>query len=560
MTWIAGPDRRHTAAFTPPVMSTFPRFYAYLLCGWIVPFCEPASAEEPAPAADQAPAAAPTGMKPKPMFIQEYRVTGSSLLSQAEIGEIVYPFLGPERTADDVEQARAALEKAYKDKGFQTVGVDFPAQQPRRGVIWLSVTETKVGRLRVKGGRFFSLEEIKRKAPSLAEGVVPNFNDVTRDLVALNTLRDRHITPTVRSGVMPGTVDVDLNVKDTFPFHGSVELNNRASPDTTDLRLNASLSYDNLWQRGHSIGASAQISPQDRGEVKVYSGYYTARFADAEWLNLTVSGTKQDSNVSTLGGAAVAGRGEIIGIRANITLPPRKDFSHSLNFGLDYKNFQQLVDLGGDLLLETPTTYYPLNATYTATWLGKQSTTDLSAGLTFNVRGTGEDRAEFENSRYRADSNFIYLRGELEHTHELPAGFQASGKVQGQVSDQPLLSSEQLSGGGLGTVRGYLEAEVVGDNGVFGSLELRSPSLAGWLGDKAGEWRIYGFVEGGALTLRDALPDQTSNFTLASVGVGSRLRLLDHFGSSVDLGIPLVSQTRTQAHDPHVTFRMWADF
>ncbi len=137
---------------------------------------------------------------------------------------------------------------------------------------------------------------------------------------------------------------------------------------------------------------------------------------------------------------------------------------------------------------------------------------------------------------------------------------EAFAKVQGQISNQPLISSEQISGGGLGTVRGYLEAEVVGDNGVFGSFELRSPSLLHWWSDKLGELRFYGFAEGGVLTTYDPLPAQASSFELASVGAGGRLRLLDHIGSSLDLGFPLIAQTHTQPFDPHLTFRVWADF
>jgi hemolysin activation/secretion protein len=495
----------------------------------------------------------------RPMFIQEYRVQGVKKLSEEEIGAIVYPFLGPERTEQDVEQARAALERAYKEKGFQTVTVEVPQQKVRRGVVVLQVVENKVGRLRVKGARFFSLDDIKRKAPSLAEGTVPDFNAVTRDIVALNTLPDRRVTPAMRPGVEPGTVDIDLNVKDTFPLHGSVELNNRASPDTTDLRLNGSVSYNNLWQLGHSVGGSFQISPQDPGEVKVYSGYYIARFPKVDWLNLMVTGTKQNSNVSTLGATAVAGRGEVLGTRAMITLPPRKDFYHSVSAGLDYKHFQQLVRVGTDSALDTPTTYYPLSATYNATWAGKRSTTELMTALAFNLRGTEKDRAEFENSRFRADSNFIVFRGELSHTQKLPADAELYAKVQGQLADQPLISSEQLSGGGLGTVRGYLEAEVTGDMGYFATLELRTPSLLGWA-PKVGEWRLYAFAEGGTLTLHEPLPDQDGSFRLASFGFGSRLRLLDHLGGSLDIGLPLISQAHTQAYDPRVTFRVWADF
>ncbi len=504
-----------------------------------------------------APAAAPPALKP--IFITEYRVEGAKQLGRVDVESAVYPFMGPERTTDDIEQARAALEKAYKDKGYQTVTVEVPQQLGQRGIIILKVVENKVGRLRVKGSRYFDIEDIKRHAPSLAEGTVPNFNDVTRDIVRLNTLPDRSITPALRPGVEPGTVDIDLNVKDKFPLHGSIELNNRASPDTTDLRLNGSVSYNNLWQLGHSVGASFQVSPQDTNEVKVLSGYYIARFPKVDWLSILLNGTKQNSNVSTLGGVAVAGRGEILGARALFTLPARKNFYHSLSFGLDYKNFRQLVQVGAGTALSTPTAYYPWNLGYNATWANKNALTELNTGLVFATRGLERDRAQFENSRFRADSNFIYLRGELAHTQTFKSGTELYAKVQGQLADQPLISSEQISGGGLGTVRGYLEAETTGDSGFFGSLELRSPSLLGWA-PKLGEWRVYGFVEGGTLTLHEPLPEQDGFFRLASAGVGSRVRLFDHLGGSVDIGVPLITQAKTQAHDPHVTFRVWADF
>jgi hemolysin activation/secretion protein len=227
------------------------------------------------------------------LYIREYRVSGVKLLSQQEIGGTVYPFLGPGRTVDDVEAARAALENAYKEKGFQTVTVEVPEQTGRGGIVVLRVVENKVGRLRVKGSRYFSLTEIKKHAPSLAEGTVPNFNDITRDIVALNQWPDREITPTLRAGVAPGTVDIDLTVKDKFPLHGSMELNNRYSADTTELRLNGSISYNNLWQLGHSAGFSFQIAPQRIEDAKIFSGYYLARFASAPWLTLMVLGTSR---------------------------------------------------------------------------------------------------------------------------------------------------------------------------------------------------------------------------------------------------------------------------
>lgn len=498
------------------------------------------------------------GQRSTTFYVSEYRVQGAHKLTRLEVEEAVYPFLGPGRTVDDVEQARAALEQAYKNKGYQTVSVEVPPQQGAGGVVSLQVNETPVGRLRVRGSHYYSPSLIKRQAPSLAEGNVPNFNAVTKDIIALNQLPDRRVTPVLHVGVDPGTVDIDLNVTDSLPLHGALELNNRYSVDTTELRLNGSVSYNNLWGLGHSVGFSFQLAPQRISDAEVYSAYYLLRFPEISWLSLIAQGTKQDSDISTLGGAGVTGRGEIVGGRAIMALPQGKDFFHSITLGLDYKHYTQNLTIAGNEVL-TPVTYYPLSLDYSASWTAPKSLTVLNAAMTFNLRGIGSDEAEFDFNRFRASGNFFYFRGDLSHSHDLPAGWQIFGKIEGQVADGPLLSSEEFNAGGLATVRGYLESEVLGDDAVLGSLELRTPSLLATASGK-NEWRFYLFSEGGIVGLQDPLPEQESQFTLASIGAGTRIRLQNHFNGSLDLGIPLISQTESKAWDLLLTFRVWADF
>jgi hemolysin activation/secretion protein len=504
-------------------------------------------------------------------YVQEYRVEGGGrILTQMETEEAVYPYMGPYRTAADVEQARAALEKAYRDKGYQTVTVSIPAQHARTGIILLQVNQGEIGRLRVLGSRYFSIDEIKREAPSLQEGQSPNFSQVTHDLVVLNQLSDRQITPTLRPGEIPGTVDVDLNVKDTAPVHGSLEINNRYSAFTSALRINGSASYDNLWQLGHSIGFSFQLSPEDLSQVKVFSGYYLARVPDVNWLSLEVQGTDQDSNVSTLTGIGVAGKGHVVGLRAIMTLPSLKAFYQSLSLGLDYKHFEQDTsttgsDEGGSSsgstpIEVTPVTYYLFSAAYSASAIGKGYETDVNAAINMSFRGLGSDETTFDKNRFGSDAGFIYFRGDVSHTHDIIGGAQIFVKAQGQASEKPLVNSEQFSGGGLGTVRGYLESEALGDNGVFASTELRTPSLGDLLGKEVDDWRFYLFAEGGVLTIDDALPEQQEEFKLASVGIGTRFKVANHYNGSFDVGLPLDNGPNTNAYEPLLTFRLWAEF
>ncbi|MEI6082551.1 MAG: ShlB/FhaC/HecB family hemolysin secretion/activation protein [Verrucomicrobiota bacterium] len=515
------------------------------------------------------------------LYIKEFRVIGSHQLSRSEIEKSVYPFMGPERTPEDVEQARAALEKAFQDKGFQAVSVQIPQQTGKRGIVFLQVTEAKVGRLNVEGSRYFSIDAIKKKVPSLQPGTVPDFNKVSKEILALNQWSDRQVIPTLTPGFEPGTLDVNLKVNDTLPWHGSVELNNRYSYGTPELRLNLATSYDNLWQLGHSAGGSYQTAPEQPSAVKNWNLFYTALIPKVDWLKLNVSYSQQNS-ISTLGGGGSSlGNGNTAGFRFLCTLPAAKDFSQSFNWGIDFKHVNQITQLSqvsaGANVNEQPLDYWPVRLNYNGVWAPSNSVTILNTGLSFGFRGAaisiGNNSYGNENqiadAKFGADGGFIALDGDLSHTHDLPGGFQIFGKVQGQVSPEPLIFTEQFSGGGLNTCRGYLESTVIGDSGVFGTVEVRSPML---LPGHAGinEWRVYAFLDGGTVTnvapSGSTTPVYAPSYNLASYGLGSRLKMFKYLNGSVDVGIPMTSQPAGQtpytvvAWSPLVTFRLFGEF
>ena len=297
--------------------------------------------------------------------------------------------------------------------------------------------------------------------------------------------------------------------------------------------------------------------------MEVFSGFYLARVPSLDWLSLMLEATDQDSNVSTLGGIGVAGKGQIVGLHAIIALPQQTNFYHSISLGIDFKHYDQdLIIAGTDT--PSPITYLPFSAAYSAVWSAKGYETDFNASATVAARELGSSKTEFDNQRFGSDGSFAYLRGDLcSHTRDfarLTFGHATRGQSRDSVSDKPLVNSEQFSGGGLGTARGYLESEVLGDNGVLGSAELRTPSLTEVLGQEVDEWRFYIFGDGGILGIDQPLPEQQSTFELASTGVGTRFRLHGHFNGSLDYAIPLIRSVQTQAFAPRLTFRVWADF
>ncbi len=514
--------------------------------------CGLACAEEPTPAA--APSAAASAA-PAQLDIMEFVVDGNSVLDDALIVDTLNPFVGPGRSPQDVDRAREALETVYREQGYKTVSVSIPKQTVRDGSVQLLVSESKVGHLNVVGSRYHSLDVIREQAPAMAEGTVPDFDEVKHDIVALNQLPDRRVTPALKAGSKPGTVDIDLAVSDDLPLHGSLELNNRRSQGTSALRSVASLSYDNLWQQGHSLSLSYQTAPQHTDDAKVFFGSYLARFHDSNF-SLLINALKSDSDVATVGGVNVLGKGRTIGVRGLWTLPGDEELYQSFSAGVDYKHYRTSVLLA-ESGFETPLEYFPFSLAYNNIWHqpGVLLASDLT--MTFASMELGSGSADLENSRTFTRGQQFSLRGGVSYTASLPLGMETYLRTDGQWTDQPLVTNEQFSAGGADSVRGYFEAESLGDYGLSQTVELRSPSLAnGWLD----QLQVFVFFDDALLKLRRATPGTPVTSALLSSGAGVNFRLLSSLSGSVDWAIALDGGPSTQNGDSRVLFRVQGSF
>ena len=530
---------------------------ALVLC-LLLPPCWAADAPATAPHAQQG-----DGSRSAVFDVMEYDVAGNTVLSQLAIEEAVYPFLGPGKTIADVDKARAALEKAYHRAGYNTVYVDIPEQSVSDGVVVLKVTEGRVEKVRVTGSRYYSQGRILAQVPQLAPGMVPYFPAVQQELATVNRAPGRQVLPVLKPGATPGTLDVNLAVNDQLPLHGSLELNNDYSPNTRPLRLSGSLEYDNLWQREHHLGIQFQTSPQDISQVRTYSLSYVIPLAQGR-DNLALYYLRSDSNVGALGGITVLGRGDIFGARYLMPLPAKGNYTHALSLGADYKRFTQNIVLPGAPPVDTPITYLPLSLQYSGTYRDSGGTTQVGVGLSFAIRG-GVDKNvdcydqtvnQFECNRYGAKSNYMVLKPSLARMQNLPAGFTLKADIDGQLASGPLVSNEQFSVGGAGSVRGYLASEALGDDGVHAVLELSSPSLA----DKATHLDsvvLLAFLEGAHVRLRQPLASQQPDTSLASSGLGLRMAALKGMDLGADVAWPMISTAYTRAGRPRVDFR-WA--
>lgn len=242
-------------------------------------------------------------------------------------------------------------------------------------------------------------------------------------------------------------------------------------------------------------------------------------------------------------------------------LPPNGAYSHNLTLGLDYKDFHETLGFQQDDGIKTPMTYLPFSASYNASFTDRTGMSRFSGAVNMAFRGLVSDQREFEIKRYQGDANYLYATLGLERMQKLPAGLGLFLKLDGQITGRPLISNEQYAAGGMESVRGYKESEILGDKAIHGTVELSGPDLLGLmgLGSRAG-LQPYAFFDFARVRIESPLPEQEAVQSIRGAGAGIRGTIWNHVDYRVDCAMALDDTSQVTNGDYAVHFLVKARF
>jgi len=219
--------------------------------------------------------------------VDQYDVQGNTLLKQSEIDSIMKTGTGTNVSFELIVKTLNALQTDYRERGYMTVAVTLPQQQLTNATVKVRVKEAPLVAINIVNNHHYSEANIRRALPDIKTNIMLNSFVFQRELDDANQSRDRQIYPTVGPGPLPGTSALTLRVKDRFPLHARLEVNNQSTPGTPDLRVNFNAQYDNLWGRDHQVGFQYgftpeafsdnpiyQVAPFDSPLIVNYSAYY----------------------------------------------------------------------------------------------------------------------------------------------------------------------------------------------------------------------------------------------------------------------------------------------
>ncbi len=431
----------------------------------------------------------------------------------------------------------------YKEMYHPLVIVNIPEQEITDGVLVVEIYESVLEDIVIKGNRWFSDESI-RKCFSLKEGKPIDYGKLLNDLSWVNRNPFRSASAIFIPGEMEGTTDIDVMVKDRVPFriYGGVE--NTGFKQTDQWRGNAGFNWGNVWGIGHML--SYQYTHSLKGDFyHSHTGVYKWPLS---WQHmLTAFGgfsrvrSKDDSNYRTTGDSwQLSGR-------YDIPLPTKGEILHDLIFGADFKKTDNNLDYGGERILINSLDIFQFLLDYHLTYNLSKSESYFGLQVFSSPGKFFPKQSDALYNQLRTGAKVVYVYGKLAAYHEqvFGKGFSMRFNLEGQLSSQNLIQSEQFGLGGMYSVRGYLERVVNVDNALQANFELRLPSFRVLsVGEKLKQdsLTILGFIDygfGAQHSKKEANNDRPQ-YNLLGVGPGVRYSVNRFLSMRFDYGFQLV--------------------
>jgi len=483
------------------------------------------SASVLAGAGSSARAQAPAAVIPAPRFdIERFEINANTLLSPDEVGRIVEPYTGKNKDFADIQRALEALEQVFRDRGYGVVQVLLPEQDITRGVVRFHVLQPKVGRVVIEGNTHFDAANIRHSLPSVKEGETPNSKDIARNLQITAEHPVKQTNVLLKSGASDEQVDINIKVTDDKPWRGFLILDNTGTTDTGNYRLGIGFQHSNVFNSDHVFTAQYVTSPTELDQVSVYGVGYRIPFYGLNSSLELIAGYSDVDSGTVQGLFNVSGKGSIGSARWNYYLPKSADYEHRVAFGLDYRAFENQVLFEGTSIVPD-VTVHPASLTYSGLWRGTASELSFYASGAKNIPGgkNGDDAA-FQASRPGASADYSVFRYGFNYVRQFQNEWQTRLGFSGQYTRDPLVSGEQFGIGGPDSVRGYDLRELANDRGMAAQFELYTPDFARNVGlSDSYKLRLLGFFDYGSVSRVDPLPDETTEASIKSAGIGLRL-------------------------------------
>jgi hemolysin activation/secretion protein len=448
------------------------------------------------------------------VMVRRIRITGNTVIPDAELEKIAAPFENRELGNIELEELRQRLTALYVSRGYINSGAVLPDQKVIEGVIEFRIVEGRLTRTEIEGTEHFDKAYFIDRI-TLHAGPPLNVSELEQELqVLLRNPLVKSMNAQLVPGELPGEAVLKAEVKEAPRYNLGLVLDNKLAPSLGDAKGTLLGSINNLIGRGDVLDGEFGYAEGIPYDLKL-------RFRTPINVHDTAIGVHYETTKATVVEAPfdsldIESRLKTIGAQV----------SHPV-----IRTPNQQLDLAGVVerretkttLLGVPFSFSPgVNdgkATVSALrlvgdYVDRGRTQVIAARATLSI---GLDAFGSTINANGPDSRFTAWLGQFQWVKLLgERGDQLRFRADVQYTNDALLPVEQYAVGGLDSVRGYRAFQLLRDKGNTASVEYRIPVFRNPIGERNLQFAAYVDTGGARFNERE----NSSPSQLTGVGVG----------------------------------------
>ncbi len=368
-----------------------------------------------------------------------------------------------------------AITNYYRNNGYILSRAILPPQHVKGGAVKIQVIEGSVGRVNVTGDPKGARCLVQAIGNQIAKCPPLDIKRMEKYLLLENEIPGTRVRAVLEpSKNKTGAADVNL-VTELKPVMGYVSYDDYGTRYIGPQQMTANVSANSLITSGDALQATMTKTP--KGAQLTYMDMNYNMAVNSEGARLLFGGTR----VYTRPGFVLQPI-KISGLNTNYymtwQLPWIRTRSESLtwrvNFNILDSNVQE--NLFGTQLYADHLRSLGLGGTYNFAdrfYGSNLISADLRQGLPIFGYTSNFNPQTAETSRPGGRGTYSKIQATASRVQLIKGPWSAFILGTGQYAFNPLLASEQFTFGGSQLGRGYDVAEIIGDKGLAGSLELR---------------------------------------------------------------------------------------
>ena len=467
------------------------------------------------PVAPASPVAAPGAQS---VLLEKVRFVGNTVVSTEDLQAVAAPFVGKEVSAAEIETLRQKATLLYVNRGYINSGALLASETLDQGTLTLNIVEGRLKEVRLRG--MDGLSE-----PYVAERLARD-----DEVFNIQTLGERFqllladpLLARMTGQLMPdaerGKAILNVEVERARPYQLSLTANNYRPVSIGAQSATLGGWVRNLTGYGDTFEASYQ-APIGNGSAQ--------RTALGWRVPLNTWGTQVSLNYDAGASSVIEQpvqsldiKSRLVGKDIGISQTLSEALNHKLAMGLN-----RVVRENRTTLLGEPFSFVPGEPSGTSIakdWRFWQEYTErwekqvLALRSTFTFGNNNQDDTGAAPG-VKLDRSYRVWLGQGQYARRLlENGTQFIVRLNVQETSDRLIAMEGMSVGGVNTVRGFRENQLVRDSGAVTNFELDVPVVA----DNANKLtlNLVPFYDRGRAMNQDDTPA-----VISSIGVAARMR------------------------------------